>query len=62
MKIAVILKQSIRTENWYRFKSMERATENVETKIKDLNALYTYSRQEEITQEIIEIIQSHSLV
>jgi len=48
--------------NWYRFKSMERATENVETKIKDLNALYTYSRQEEITQEIIEIIQSHSLV
>jgi len=41
---------------------MEKAMENVETKIKDLNALYRYSRQEEITQEIIEIIQSHSLV
>jgi F-type H+-transporting ATPase subunit gamma len=54
--------ESIRAENWYRFKSMERAMENVETKIKDLNALYRYSRQEEITQEIIEIIQSHSLV
>lgn len=52
--------ESIRAENWYRFKSMERAMENVETKIKDLNVLYRYSRQEEITQEIIEIIQSHS--
>ena len=54
--------ESIRAENWYRFKSMERAMENIETKIKGLNALYRYSRQEEITQEIIEIIQSHSLV
>jgi F-type H+-transporting ATPase subunit gamma len=54
--------ESIRAENWYRFKSMERAVENAEIKIKDLNALYRYSRQEEITQEIIEIIQSHSLV
>lgn len=53
--------ESIRAENWYRFKSMERAMENIETKIRDLNALYRYSRQEEITQEIIEIIQSHSL-
>jgi F-type H+-transporting ATPase subunit gamma len=54
--------ESIRTENWHRFKSMERAMDNIGTKIKDLNALYRYSRQEEITQEIIEIIQSHSLV
>ena len=54
--------ESIRAENWYRFISMERAMENVETKMKDLNALYKYSRQEEITQEIIEIIQSHSLI
>ena len=53
--------ESIRAENWYRFKSMERAMENIGTKIKDLTALYRYSRQEEITQEIIEIIQSHSL-
>jgi F-type H+-transporting ATPase subunit gamma len=54
--------ESIRAENWYRFKSMERAMENIGTKIRDLNALYRYSRQEEITQEIIEIIQSHSLI
>jgi len=46
MKIAIIRKQSIRAENWYRFKGMERAMENIETKIKDLNALYRYSRQE----------------
>jgi len=62
MKIAVIRNQSIRTGNWYRFKGMKRAKEIVGTKIKALKALYRYSRQEEITLEIIEIIQSRPLV
>lgn len=53
--------ESLRTENWYRFKSMEGSLESIEAKIKELDALYRYSRQEEITQEIIEIIQSHSM-
>lgn len=52
--------ESLRTENWYRFKSMEGAHDNIEAKIKDLNALYKYSMQEEITEEMIEILQSHS--
>lgn len=52
--------ESLRTENWYRFKSMEGARDNIDAKIEELNALYRYSMQEEITEEIIEIILSHS--
>jgi F-type H+-transporting ATPase subunit gamma len=53
--------ESLLSENWFRFRSMEGALENLDSKIKDLDVLYNFSKQEEITDEIIEIIQSHSL-
>lgn len=52
--------ESLRAENWFRWRSMEGALENIDAKIKDFDSLYRYLRQEEITEEIIEIIESHS--
>jgi len=52
--------ESLRAENWFRWRSMEGALENIDSKIRDFDALYRYLRQEEITEEIIEIIESHS--
>ncbi len=53
--------ESLRAENWFRFRSMDSALENLDVKIKELDALYKFFRQEEITEEIIEVIESHSL-
>ncbi len=52
--------ESLRTENWFRWRSMEGAMENIDALIRDSDALYRYLRQEEVTEEIMEIIESHS--
>lgn len=52
--------ESLGTKNRYRFKSMEGAHDNIEAKMEYLHALCKYSMQEEITGEMIEILQSHS--
>jgi ATP synthase F1 gamma subunit len=48
--------ESLRSENWYRLKSLENASENIERKLADLASLLNYSRQEEITEEMIQIL------
>lgn len=48
--------ESIRSENWYRLKSLESASENIERKLNDLSSLLNYARQEEITEEMIQIL------
>lgn len=50
--------ESVRSENWYRLKSMEGASENIERRISDLDSLRKYVRQEEITEEMLEIFGS----
>lgn len=46
---------SLRSENWYRLKSLEAASENIERRLSELSALQNYARQEEITEEMREI-------
>ncbi|MBI3580613.1 MAG: F0F1 ATP synthase subunit gamma [Nitrospinae bacterium] len=53
--------ESLRAENWFRFRSMDGALENLDERIKGLDSLYKFFRQEEITEELIEVIESHSL-
>jgi len=48
--------ESIRSENWYRLKSLENASENIERKLNELSSLQNYARQEEITEEMIQIL------
>jgi F-type H+-transporting ATPase subunit gamma len=50
--------ESVRSENWYRLKSMEGASENIQRRISDLDSLRKYVRQEEITEEMLEIFGS----
>jgi F-type H+-transporting ATPase subunit gamma len=50
--------ESIRSENWYRLRSMEGASENIERHISELESLRKYLRQEEITGEMLEILGS----
>jgi len=50
--------ESVRSENWYRLKSMEGASENITRRISDLDSLHKYVRQEEITGEMLEILGS----
>ncbi|HTP66318.1 MAG TPA: F0F1 ATP synthase subunit gamma [Geobacteraceae bacterium] len=52
------LVESLRSENWYRLRSMEGASENIRRHITDLESLRRYLRQEEITGEILEILGS----
>jgi len=50
--------ESLRSENWYRMRSMEGASENLKRHISELDSLQKYARQEEITEEMIEILGS----
>ena len=50
--------ESLRSENWYRLRSMEGATENITRHITELESLWKYLRQEEITGEMLEILGS----
>jgi alternate F1F0 ATPase F1 subunit gamma len=48
--------EALRSENWYRIRSMESASENITKNITDLEVSRKYLRQEEITAEILEIL------
>ncbi len=50
--------ESLRSENWYRLRSMEGAAENIKRRISDLDSSQKYIRQEEITEEMLEILGS----
>jgi F-type H+-transporting ATPase subunit gamma len=50
--------ESLRSENWYRLRSMEGASENISRHISELESLWKYLRQEEITGEMLEILGS----
>lgn len=50
--------ESLRSENWYRLRSMEGAAESIKRRISDLDSLQKYIRQEEITEEMLEILGS----
>ncbi len=54
--------EAIRSENWYRIRSMESASENITKSISDLEVARKYLRQEEITSEILEILGGSRLV
>lgn len=50
--------ESLRSENWYRLRSMEGASESLKRRVSELNSLQKYVRQEEITEEMLEILGS----
>jgi F-type H+-transporting ATPase subunit gamma len=50
--------ESLRSENWYRLRSMEGASESLKRRVSDLGSLQKYVRQEEITEEMLEILGS----
>ena len=50
--------ESMRSENWYRLRSMEGASESLKRRISELGSLQKYVRQEEITEEMLEILGS----
>jgi F-type H+-transporting ATPase subunit gamma len=50
--------ESLRSENWYRMRSMEGASESLKRHISELGSLQKYVRQEEITEEMLEILGS----
>lgn len=48
--------ESLKSENWYRLKTMEGATETLKRRTSELRSEYNYARQEEITEEMFEIL------
>lgn len=50
--------ESLRSENWHRMRVLEGATENLKRHVAELGALRNYLRQEEITEEMLEILSS----
>jgi F-type H+-transporting ATPase subunit gamma len=48
--------ESLRSENWFRLRSMESASESIKRHLSDLGSLQKYVRQEEITEEMLEIL------
>lgn len=48
--------ESLRSENWYRLRSMEGASENMKRRLSDLESLRRTILQEEITEEMLEIM------
>jgi alternate F1F0 ATPase F1 subunit gamma len=50
--------ESLRSENWYRLRSMEGASETLKRQLSNLNSIQMYTRQEEITEEMLEILGS----
>jgi F0F1-type ATP synthase gamma subunit len=50
--------ESLRSENWYRMRTLEGATESLKRRVDELGSLRNYQRQEEITEEMLEILSS----
>lgn len=50
--------ESLRSENWYRLRSMEGASESLKRRVSELGSFQKYVRQEEITEEMLEILGS----
>lgn len=50
--------ESLRSENWYRLRSMEGASESLRKHLSELGSLQRYIIQEEITEEMLEILGS----
>lgn len=50
--------ESLRSENWYRLRSMDGASETLKRNLSELNSIQMYTRQEEITEEMLEILGS----
>ena len=50
--------ESLRSENWYRLRSMEGASESLKKHLSELGSLQRYIGQEEITEEMLEILGS----
>jgi ATP synthase F1 gamma subunit len=50
--------ESLRSENWYRLRRMEGASDILQKHIGELSSLQKYVRQEEITEEMLEILGS----
>lgn len=50
--------ESLQSENWYRLRSMEGASDSLKRKISGLISVQRYARQEEITEEMLEILGS----
>ncbi|MGE5299520.1 MAG: F0F1 ATP synthase subunit gamma [Acidobacteriota bacterium] len=50
--------ESLRSENWYRLRSMEGASESLKKHLSELSSLQRYIGQEEITEEMLEILGS----
>lgn len=50
--------EALRSENWYRLNVLEGATDNLERHLIELRTLKNYIRQEEITEEMLEILSS----
>jgi ATP synthase F1 gamma subunit len=48
--------ESLRSENWYRLRSMEGASENMKRRLSELGSLKKTIHQEEITEEMLEIM------
>jgi ATP synthase F1 gamma subunit len=48
--------ESLRSENWFRLRAMEGASENLQQRIAELGSLQNYLRQEEVTEEMLEIL------
>jgi ATP synthase F1 gamma subunit len=48
--------ESLRSENWFRLRAMEGAAENLKQRIVELVSLQNYLRQEEVTEEMLEIL------
>lgn len=53
--------EALRSESWYRIRSMESASEAIERKVTELQIMKNYQRQEEITSEIVEILLGSKL-
>jgi F-type H+-transporting ATPase subunit gamma len=50
--------EALRGENWNRLNVLEGATDNLNRHVQELRTLKNYVRQEEITEEMLEILQS----
>jgi ATP synthase F1 gamma subunit len=48
--------ESLRSENWFRLRTMEGAAESLKKRTAELSSLQNYVRQEEITEEMLEIL------
>ena len=56
--IARAFAESLRSENWHRLRVLEGATENLRRHVAELRSLRNRLRQEEITEEMLEILTS----